>query len=245
MWAGGLVQILADWGFSTAASRAALSRLVTRGLLQRHRDGREVFYSLTDRAAIRLADDERRILEFTSADASATWTMLSYALAPSRRAERDRLRRRLLFLGYGSTSDGSWIAAGDRVNATDRVLRDLGLDRDVMLFVGRPAMSTDVSRVVAKAWPDLDDLADRYDAFTARWSSAPDDSSALTARTMLMHEWRQFPLADPGLADLYLPWARRRSTARDLFQHTWHRLADPAAESFGELCRIQAAVVAS
>lgn len=241
VWSGGLVRILAAFGFSTAAGRAALGRLAKRGLLGRERAGREAYYSLTDRAIARLSDDERRILEFTSTDTTGTWTVLNYSLASGQRASRDRLRRRLAFLGYGPTNDGSWIAPGERVADTDLVLRDLGLAADVDMFVGRPAMSTDIGRLIARAWPDLHGVAVRYEIFTHQWSSSAESSSPLADRTLLMHQWRQFPLIDPGLADVHLPWAATRTTAREVFQHVWHHLADPAADQFAELCRLDPA----
>lgn len=242
VWAGGLVDVLATFGFSTSASRAAIGRLAKRGLLERHREGREVFFSLTERAEVRLLADEARILGFITVDGGGVWTMLSYALPQHQRASRDRLRRRLGFLGYGPTADGSWIAPGDRVADTERVLRDLDLADGVDMFVGRPAMSTDIGRLVHRAWPDLDRLGEQYETFCQRWSTTPPPlEEPLGARTLLMHEWRQFPLIDPGLADLHLPWAATRAAARDLFQHTWHRLAAPAAEQFATTCRLTAA----
>src|SRR5690348_7183129 len=39
VWSGGLVELLAEFGFSAAAARIALARVVDRGLLERHRDG--------------------------------------------------------------------------------------------------------------------------------------------------------------------------------------------------------------
>ena len=95
VWSGGLVSILGEVGFSTSASRAALGRLVQRGVLIRERDGREAYYRLSDRTAARLTEDERRLLAFdTSTETTGTWTLLTYAVGADRRAERDRQRRR-------------------------------------------------------------------------------------------------------------------------------------------------------
>ena len=47
VWSGGMVEILGEFGFSTEAARAALSRLVTRGLLERQREDERVFYTLS------------------------------------------------------------------------------------------------------------------------------------------------------------------------------------------------------
>ena len=77
------------------------------------------------------------------------WTLLSYSLPVERRSSRDRLRRRLTFLGYGNLRDGQWIAPGDRSLETDAVIRELELEQHVELFLGRPAMTTDPGRMIA------------------------------------------------------------------------------------------------
>ena len=239
VWSGGLVSILGEVGFSTSASRAALGRLVQRGVLIRERDGREAYYRLSDRTAARLTEDERRLLAFdTSTETTGTWTLLTYAVGSDRRAERDRLRRRLSFLGYGSTGDATWLAVGDRVADTDAVVRDLGLSADVDVFIGRPALSTDVDALITRAWPHLHALAERYAAFAERWHHGGPDLDPLVARLLLMHEWREFASSDPGLADVYLPWAGVRSAAQSTFHLHWHRLAPAAAADFAQRCRV-------
>ena len=64
VWSGGMVKLIGEFGFSTEAVRAALSRLVTRGMLERHRDGRMINYALTPRAQELLAEGDRRIFSF-------------------------------------------------------------------------------------------------------------------------------------------------------------------------------------
>lgn len=49
VWSGGLVHVLEDLGFTTAAARMALNRIVARGLLVRLRAGRLVYYAGMDR----------------------------------------------------------------------------------------------------------------------------------------------------------------------------------------------------
>src|SRR6185312_10819501 len=59
-WSGGLVQLLGEFGFSQGAARAALTRLVRRGLLSRVRQGRLIHYRVTERADRLLAEGDRR-----------------------------------------------------------------------------------------------------------------------------------------------------------------------------------------
>ncbi|MFT7646230.1 MAG: phenylacetic acid degradation operon negative regulatory protein [Candidatus Poriferisodalaceae bacterium] len=238
VWSGGLIAALGDHGFSAVGARAATSRLANRGLLDRSQTGREVFYRLSERAVAALTEGERRILEFsTGTEPTDIWTMLTYALSPAQRSRRDRLRRRLSFLGYGSHRDGMWIAPGDRVADTDPVLQELGLSHDVEMFVGAPAITTDVGRLVRSAWGHLDALGSRYEAFSARWSNMSRRGDHLTARTLLMHEWRTFPTLDPGLPDYLVQWAPERTDAAETFRRQWHHLAPGATARFAQLCR--------
>jgi phenylacetic acid degradation operon negative regulatory protein len=55
VWSGGLVRLLAEFGFSEGAARVALSRLVARDLLAPAKRGRHVHYTLTPRTLTVLA----------------------------------------------------------------------------------------------------------------------------------------------------------------------------------------------
>ncbi|HAN07662.1 MAG TPA: PaaX family transcriptional regulator [Acidimicrobiaceae bacterium] len=237
----GLIQILNQHGFSVASTRSALLRLVKRGFLISHRAGRETHYSLSTRAKSSLIDGEHRIRTFVDVEDSpeSEWTLLSYSLPVEHRSSRDRLRRRLTFLGYGNLRDGQWIAPGDRSLETDAVIRELELEQHVELFLGRPAITMDPSRMIAEAWGPLDQLGNLYITFSQKWDPAgalrrsKDD---LFIRTLLMLEWRQFPLADPGLADKYFIWSRHRRDAQQLFIETWRGLELTANQIFSETC---------
>ena len=56
VWSGGLVELMAEFGFTVAASRIALSRLVDSGLIARVQQGRLVHYTITDRGQLLLAE---------------------------------------------------------------------------------------------------------------------------------------------------------------------------------------------
>ncbi len=61
VWSGGIVQLLEEFGFSTSAARATLSRLVDRGYLRRVRNGRLVSYKITKHCEEVLIEGEQRI----------------------------------------------------------------------------------------------------------------------------------------------------------------------------------------
>jgi phenylacetic acid degradation operon negative regulatory protein len=234
----GLVSALTDHEFSPAATRSALSRLVKRGMLDPTKNGREVHYQLTARATALLSDGEQRILSFSELNPGDEWTILSYSLPADQRSPRDRLRRRLSFLGFGGLRDGQWIAPGNRVADTMPTLVELNLEHQVEMFVGQPASVTDVAQLVRSVWGCFTELATAYETFSRRWRNSAwvDALGPLKARTLVMHEWRQFPHRDPGLARQHLNWGEVRTQARDDFFSVWTKNAAAANREFVALC---------
>lgn len=231
VWAGGLVALLAELGFSEGAARIALTRLVGRGLLARTKNGRQAQYTLTRRALAVLAEGDRRIFSLGREErADRDWTVLWHAIPDSSRKAREALVRRLRFLGFGSIQDGTWIAARDAEREVSALLTELGVREHAGLLLARPAGIGDVHAFVARAW-DLDALEDAYTAFVAEFGSASarDDSAAFALRTGLVHSFRQFPFVDPELPARLVPAPARRADAVQLF-HDQYRALEPAAQ---------------
>lgn len=240
VWSGGLVALLAEFGFSSGAARIALARMVHRGLLARHRSGRLVYYTLTEHAIGILAEGDRRIFSLgRAASGPTTWTVLWQAIPEHRRQAREWLVRRLRFAGFGSLQDGTWIAPHDREREIAALLAELDVTEYVGVLLGRPAGLVDFHAVLDRAW-DLPDLAARYRAFVTEFAcyadpaarAALDDRAALVLRTRLVHIFRQFPTIDPELpVDLVAP-PDCRADAVALFHDLYPALAIPARRYF-------------
>jgi len=240
LWSGGLVTLLGELGFSTAAARAALTRFARRDLLARVRRGRQIHYRLTERTERVLAEGDRRIFALgTETQAPETWTALWHDIPERQRLERGRLARRLRFLGFGTLRDGLWIAPGDRERELLPLLGELGVEARCELLVGRLAGAPGSTALVRQAW-DLDALAARYRAFTdefgpfARRRGAPrlDDAAAFRVRTRVLHRYRGFPFLDPGLPDALMPDPRARPRAVAVFARAYAALQPPAQRHF-------------
>lgn len=207
-WSGAMVELLRAFGFSTEASRAALARLVTRGLLERHRDGRLVHYSVTPQAQRVLESGDRRIFSFGRSEAqSDSWTMLWHGLPEDRRLERSRLAAQLRFLGFGSVQDATWLAASDREADARALLDDLGVASFAAILVGGMSPTLSPATIIAAAW-DLDRVCAGYRGFLARYEAfaeaparaALDGREAFVTRTRMLDEFRTFPAVDPELS---------------------------------------------
>lgn len=235
VWSGGLVALLGELGFSAGAARIALSRMTQRGLLEPHRRGRQVHYTLTPRTLAVLAEGDRRIFSLGRANGTAeAWTLLWHAVPEDRRTARERLVRRLRFLGFGSLQDGTWLAARDLEGEVAALLTELDIAAYAGIMVGRPAASLGVRALVERAW-DLDGLAARYEEFRRRFGAAPepaDDAAAFARRLRLVHAFRRFPSLDPELPpDVAAPPAGR-AEAVALFHELYGALRPAAQRHF-------------
>ncbi|HWD02760.1 MAG TPA: PaaX family transcriptional regulator C-terminal domain-containing protein [Amycolatopsis sp.] len=240
VWSGGLVSLLTELGFSDGAARIALTRLVRRDLLARHREGRLVHYSLTKRTVAVLADGDRRIFGLgRRAGPAGTWTVLWQSIPETRRQARETLVRRLRFLGFGPVQDGTWLAPHDREAEVLALLDELGVTEHAGLMLGTPSTALDVRRFAGRAW-DLDELSARYDAFVSEFGGSPrdlPDAEAFVVRTRLVHEFRVFPTLDPELPGELIPAPGRRAAAVELFHDRYAALAPAAQRHFDRTVR--------
>ena len=234
VWSGGLVALLGEFGFSPGAARIALARMVRGELLRPAKRGRLVHYTLTPRMIAILADGDRRIFSIGRTESAADqWTVLWQAIPDEARAARERLVRRLRFLGFGSLQDGTWIAPHDRERAVLALLDELGVTRYAGLLLGRPSLA---HGLIDRIW-DLDALAKRYRAFVEAFANAParTDREAWQLRTRLVHAFRQFALVDPELPADLIAAPEDRPAAIELFHRRYPALAPAAQRYFDEV----------
>jgi phenylacetic acid degradation operon negative regulatory protein len=233
VWSGGLVALLGEFGFSPGAARIALARMVRGELLRPAKRGRLVHYTLTPRMIAILADGDRRIFSIGTPRPSEVWTVLWQAIPDEARAARERLVRRLRFLGFGSLQDGTWIAPHDRERAALALLDELGVRRHAGLMLGRPSLA---QGLIDRIW-DLDALAKRYRAFVDAFADAPAETDRDTwqLRTRLVHTFRQFAFVDPELPEDLIAAPEGRRAAIDLFHSRYPALAPAAQRYFDEV----------
>lgn len=228
----GLVSLVGDLGIEEGATRSALSRMVGKGLLERHKRGAINGYRVAPGAEPRMKRADRRILEPAEpASIDDGWTIVIATIPEVRRKTRDRLREQLRWLGCGSLGNAVWVVPRRATGEMWEAVRDLGLDDELTVFAGDYLGAKKMSRMVASAW-NLDHLQDLYRSFVddcdlilERWTSPPlgPDVQAFRDNTDAVHAWRKFPYLDPGLPASMLPdpWngnlaATRFSTIREL-----------------------------
>ncbi|HID85992.1 MAG TPA: phenylacetic acid degradation operon negative regulatory protein PaaX [Anaerolineae bacterium] len=242
-WTGSLIELLGLFGLSGQAVRSTLSRMSQKGWLESRKVGRYSFYSLTPKCLQLLEEGARRIFQPRRDPWDGRWHLLTYSIPESKRHLRRRLRRRLLWLGFGALNQATWISPRDLRAEVEQIVDALHLRPYVEFFTAEHRGFTSDEEIVARCW-NLKRLNDYYTAFIARYEppfqehqarlmagDSLDPQECFVQRFMLVHEYRSSPYVDPNQPLELLPddWAGER--AIQLFQQ-YHNLLAEKAEAF-------------
>jgi phenylacetic acid degradation operon negative regulatory protein len=232
-----LVALLAEFGVSDSAARAALSRLTRNRLLVTSKVGRRTFVRLSQRAAQILDEGARHIFSFGRdiLPWDGMWSLVAFSIPEDNRAARDALRKQLRWLGFAPLYDGLWVAPRDQASEVVGRLSELGIST-ATAFRAATVPGIEPDGFPQRAW-DLDELHARYEGFIAYAEELRERAlagrispvEALVARTRVMDEWRAFPGLDPDLPGELLPDAWPRAAARELFIASYDLLGPLAA----------------
>lgn len=236
VYSGSVIDVFARAGIGEQATRSTLTRMVSRGLLRRRREGRRMYFGLTGRSAAVLRDGERRVWHTGAVNRhwDGTWTLLGFSLPESWQRQRHDLRSQLTWSGFGPLFNGLWIAPGEvEVSA---LVAELGLSAHVKVFRAHADSAMDIGAMIEETW-ELAELAARYEAFVRRWqpweTELPEPDDALSLRLVLQAEWLGVIRRDPRLPVKHLPdgWPAQR--AEQTFR-TVHERLTPLAQDASE-----------
>ncbi|MBL1088054.1 PaaX family transcriptional regulator [Streptomyces sp. 9-7] len=240
VYSGSVIDVFARAGIGEQATRSTLTRMVNRGLLRRQREGRRMYFGLTERSAAVLRDGEHRIWQAGAVNRhwDGTWTLLGFSLPESWQRQRHDLRAKLTWSGFGPLFSGLWIAPGE-VDVSSLVA-ELGLAAHVKIFRAHADIGMDIGAMIEETWgrAALAELADAYGEFVRRWQpwetqlpEAPLDALALRLR--LQAEWLQVIRRDPRLPVQHLPDDWPAEPAEKTFRAVYDRLT-PLAQDASE-----------
>ncbi|WP_406438618.1 PaaX family transcriptional regulator [Streptomyces sp. NBC_01613] len=230
--ASSLIEVFGQAGITEDAVRSTLTRMVKRGLLERHRRGRKTYFGPTARATRVLRDGHDRIWRTgaVNRDWDGTWTLVGFSLPEAWRSERRDLRSRLVWSGFGPLQNGLWVAPGT-VDVPE-VVAGLGIEACLKVFQGATAVAPTDARTVLHTAFDVDSVAKGYEAFLARWSTddAPDsgEMGALVRQLSLHADWLDQVRQDPHLPAEHLPEDWPAARAEERFHELARRCAEPA-----------------
>lgn len=231
-----LVELLEPVGIAAPAVRTAISRMVGQGWLTPVTLSNGRGYRATEQAVRRLAEAGDRIYRRSDRSWNGRWHLILLDL-PRDRSSRQRLRADLEFLGYAPLTDEVWVSPWARTGLAAAVesagARVTSAQTDSFDPPETPRLAWDLEGLATAYVEWLESAADTVAEHSAR--HADPDRADFAARFHLVHEWRKFLFADPGLPDELLPpdWPGRR--AADYFTTEANRLK-PGAGRFVLRC---------
>ncbi|MBI4771803.1 MAG: hypothetical protein HY784_15655 [Chloroflexi bacterium] len=241
IWLSSLLHMLGLLDVTERAARSTLSRMARRGWLRARRAGRHSQYWLTAAGATLILEASERIFEPRSTAWDGRWHLLVYSIPENKRALRDRLRKRLAWLGFGRLAPATWISAHPRQREVQALLDELQAGAYAHFFSGlHPGLGSD-TEIVRRCW-DLDALSADYCSFLQKYQplhrqalagGVPDPATCFVQRFWLTHEFAGFPRRDPNLPPALLPSDWQGGRAGEMMQAFRTLLHDPA-EAFVE-----------
>ncbi|KKD09808.1 PaaX family transcriptional regulator C-terminal domain-containing protein [Streptomyces sp. WM6386] len=234
VYSGSVIDVFARAGIGEQATRSTLTRMVNRGLLRRQREGRRMYFGLTEHSEAVLRDGERRIWQTGAVNRQwdGTWTLLGFSLPESWQRQRHDLRSKLTWSGFGPLFSGLWIAPGE-VDVAELVA-DLGLSAHVKVFRAHADTGMDIGAMIEETW-ELAELAERYEQFVRRWqpweTRAREADEALAQRLLLQAEWLRVIRRDPRLPVKHLPDDWPAEQAEKTFRAVYERLTPLARDA--------------
>jgi len=243
IWTTDLLYLLDLLGVGERAARATLARMKHRGWFHTYRQGRQSQYVISDEGRALLEEGDRRIFEEPLIDWDGKWRLVVYSLPETLRSERNELRTKLIWLGFGHLAPGTWISPHDRRSEIEALAHSLAIRDCVTLFNGRVAQPDE--EIVRRCW-DVPALAEEYAAFLKRYQAQYEALQAsigqggretsqheelFRRRFWLTFDFQSFPRKDPNLPQCLLPpgWVGYR--ARDMF-HDYRALLSTAMGDF-------------
>ena len=260
VWAGSLIVLLGQLGLSEMAVRTVLSRLARKRWLTVEKRGTRSYYGLTRKGRKLLEEGRERIYHPPRTSTwDGSWFVVTYSIPEERRRLRDLLRVKLLWLGCGPVTNGTWITPHDVREEVRAIAAMLRVTRHVEVVQGAHLGFSTPRDLVAQCW-DLATIDAGYAAFLQRWSrdygrcrecgaggrggkvtpaipSCRHPADCFVRRFLLVHEYRRFPLEDPFLPPDLLPDGWKGGEAARLFERYHDALTVPAERYVNDVCQ--------
>ncbi|MFI6737674.1 PaaX family transcriptional regulator C-terminal domain-containing protein [Nonomuraea sp. NPDC050451] len=226
-----LTDLLAGFDIPEATARVVMARLRKEGWFDTEKQGRTTLYRLTDQSWRLLDEGRRRIFQREREPWDRQWRVVIYHVPETDRAARERVRKKLRWLGFGPLASSTWISPHDRLQeAAEELAQEPSVRLDLLTSRSMGA-AADID-MANRCW-DLKELhvallakRDAYRALLARFTSVPPRGrEALVERISLVHDYRMLPFDDPDLPLELVPagWVGR--DVHDLFLDLHERLA--------------------
>jgi phenylacetic acid degradation operon negative regulatory protein len=251
VWLGCLIQLLSPLAVNERLIRTAIFRLVKEEWLVPTTAGRRTDYGLSTSGIQRMEEASKYIYAPSSPEWDNNWRILMLSSATST-ADRDRLRKALVWQGFGPWQNHAFVHPGADLKITMALLEREGLGHLLghcwpLLAQSLPLGKGQTDRQVVAAMWDVKQLANSYKKFSsiyqpliAEWlslGSKPTNNhmeKAFWLRLLLIHDFRRLLLRDPSLPLNLLPAQWPGQAARQTCM-ALYGLLRPASEKYLDL----------
>ena len=243
-----LVALLADLGVESGAARSTVSRLKSKGMLERGTDPGPVSYSVSASVMDVFRADDDRIFAPERSRRGDPWALVVFSVPETERNRRYELRSELANLGFGFVAGGVAIAPSTVLDQAIERLRERDLMGYIDYFTAQYGDAQfgegDALRERVRHWWDLEGLDAQYAEFIddyagelERWQSKTSEVArldetghrdAFSTYVPLLTRWRRFPYRDPNIPLELLPAGWKAPRAKALFLELHGMLAAPA-----------------
>jgi len=246
IWIGSLIRLLKEFGHNEQSVRVSVSRMMKQGWIESEKKGNKSYYFLTQRGEARMEEAAIRIFKLTPDEWDGKWRMLMYTIPEDKRQVRDELRKELLWSGFGSFSNGCWISPNNLEKEVKLLIEKYEIQAYTDFFVASYKGPQVERTLVEKSWP-LQEIEGKYQEFITTYSKnfivhqsmmskgQMTEAECFVERTKLVHEYRKFLFADPGLPKELLPEVWTGHHAALLFEQYYKLLAQSASKFFEEV----------
>ncbi|WP_403022107.1 PaaX family transcriptional regulator C-terminal domain-containing protein [Salinibacterium sp. GXW1014] len=237
-----IVELLGEFGISSAGARVALSRVAKSGMLVQSRSGRKTAYSLSEHGHEAREKRLKGYLDFGAVDREwdGRWTIVVFSIPEEDKGLRPRFRRELERLRFAPLTDAVWLQPND----CGREIASAGAEVGVGLAVVRAEFQhTEYSRLSPVDAFDLPAVRARYEEYLDEFGPwvermragqiAP--NHALVLRTNVLASWSEIARTDPDLPAELLPEDWPRTRTRELFFELWEGLGQIALHRLREI----------
>lgn len=234
IWLSDLVALMGVLGLSERLVRTGVYRLSQDGWLTSQSVGRRAQYTLSEDGFDQFRAAGKRIYSTVLPRSADTWTLVQ-GIPDMSQAERQYLRRRLRWHGFGQISTTLMALPGPEPSGLAGDLQSDGLHRKVLVFqsklTGEHGLGT-MKSAAATAWP-LEELNAEYTDFVSLFHpleasrlGALEPKDAFALRVLLIHEYRRILLKDPHLPEDLLPEQWTASDALSLSARIYREVAE-------------------
>jgi phenylacetic acid degradation operon negative regulatory protein len=243
IWIGSLIRVLQEFGHNEQSVRAAISRMNKQGWIAAEKRGNKSYYSLTEMGKERIEEAAERIYKIKPHSWDGKWRILMYTIPETKRSIRDELRQELIWSGFGSLSNSTWISPNKLEKQVYTLIDKYKIHEFVNFFVSDYKGPGEPEDLVQNCW-NIDEINEKYEHFIRDYSQKyviaknkidkgeMTDGQCFVERTILVHEYRKFLFIDPGLPGELLPEKWLGDSAASLFSDYYVTLAEPANRFF-------------